>query len=236
MGKGKISFDGKQFALDMKENKSKFLKKKEFPGLVDHVNDIPQECEYEATSSKITSITLGGRLYDNETIRRDSKIPDSQPRSSLASTANSPFAALKERPFHPGKEIRENRAGAPYNFVPLNTEVVQFEKPPAFDRFHHETRLSGFITLDIKTLTPLYIRGRSKDESDFFSPRQRQSSHSGQFAPGNGAHHFRNSHPWYIPSNRLGPACILPFCSRRRREEQGVSENHVKSPGRLPEI
>lgn len=173
MSKGTISFDGKQFTLVMEGKKSKFIKWREFPGLVDPVGTSTRECEYEATPSTITCITLDGRKFENETLAQGSRLADSQLPTPLVPSTDALFAALQQRPHHSGREIREHRAGAPYNFVPLNAELVQFEGPPDLDRFHRHPYLSGFVSLDIKTLTPLYIRGRSKDESHFFSPAGR---------------------------------------------------------------
>jgi len=77
-----------------------------------------------------------------------------------------------------------NPATAPYNFVPLNEQVVPTECEPAkdfaFDKYH-EGRYTGYIDLTIETKTPLYIRGTltedeikqeidSKNKPDFFSP------------------------------------------------------------------
>ncbi len=66
---------------------------------------------------------------------------------------------------------------APYNFIPLNTKVVQAERIPDFDIYHAD-RFTGYIDLDIESLTPLYIRDtlmdeeiKQRDEND----RQRQN-------------------------------------------------------------
>ncbi|WP_353686764.1 TIGR03986 family CRISPR-associated RAMP protein [Thermodesulfovibrio sp. 3462-1] len=78
-------------------------------------------------------------------------------------------------------------ARAPYNFIPLNHKVVHVDNPPDFDRYHTD-RFTGYIDLEIKTLTPFYIRDtltedeykekirieKEKDQQyinpDFFSP------------------------------------------------------------------
>ena len=62
---------------------------------------------------------------------------------------------------------------APYNFVPLNDKVVPAECVPGtgglcFDRYQ-EGRKSGYIDINIKTKTPLFVRHTS-GKSDFFSP------------------------------------------------------------------
>ncbi len=48
-------------------------------------------------------------------------------------------------------------ACSPYNFIPLNTVVVEAEPIPAFDTYHKD-RLTGYIELHIEAKTPLYIR------------------------------------------------------------------------------
>lgn len=71
-------------------------------------------------------------------------------------------------------------ANAPYNFVPLNEKVVEGTPFLENDRYD-ENRLTGYIDCDLKTLTPVYIRGclneaevregkEARDKSDFFSP------------------------------------------------------------------
>lgn len=56
-------------------------------------------------------------------------------------------------------DLPSGSAKAPYNFIPLQkeNEVVYVNDLPTQDRFHKD-RLTGYIELDIKTLTPVYIR------------------------------------------------------------------------------
>lgn len=74
----------------------------------------------------------------------------------------------------------DNPAYAPYNFVPLNEQVVDTPLPPNLNKYDPK-RNTGWIDLEIETLTPLYIRGTLtekevrekidvKDKPDFFSP------------------------------------------------------------------
>lgn len=97
------------------------------------------------------------------------------------------------------RDDEQGYVGAPYNFVPINQRVVEApdideneesatdapatkNKIPSFDRYH-PGRYTGYIELDITTLTPIYIRdtnNKSEEEkvrlndkfvnSDFFSP------------------------------------------------------------------
>jgi len=58
----------------------------------------------------------------------------------------------------------ENNSMAPYNFVPLNKEVVPAEKIPEFDKYDTDNKFTGYIDIEIKTLTPLYIRNTLTEE------------------------------------------------------------------------
>lgn len=73
-----------------------------------------------------------------------------------------------------------NPAHAPYNFVPLNRKVVEDDTPPPANKYDAK-RNTGWIDIDIETLTPLYIRGtltekeikegkQNKDKPDFYAP------------------------------------------------------------------
>lgn len=46
---------------------------------------------------------------------------------------------------------------APYNFIPLNDKIVKAKDLPDYDKYHNN-RYTGFIELEIRTLTPVYIR------------------------------------------------------------------------------
>ncbi len=81
------------------------------------------------------------------------------------------------------KQVR-NPAYAPYNFVPLNQKIVVINPEIPEANKYHTNRNTGWIELEIETLTPLYIRGtltkdeilagkESKDKPDFFSPADR---------------------------------------------------------------
>jgi len=57
-------------------------------------------------------------------------------------------------------------AKAPYNFIPLNDKPIEVGKPPAFDTYY-EDRYTGYIDIEITTLTHTYIR-KTKKDIDFF--------------------------------------------------------------------
>jgi len=86
----------------------------------------------------------------------------------------------KQQPFEHISHVR-NPAYAPYNFIPLNREVVEINPtiPPA--NKYDPQRSTGWIDLDIEAITPLYIRGTltqeevaagmdSKDKPEFYAP------------------------------------------------------------------
>jgi CRISPR-associated protein (TIGR03986 family) len=72
---------------------------------------------------------------------------------------------------------------APYNFIPLNEKVISAEEPPDFDKYYPD-RFTGYIEIEVKAQTPLYIRDALTEEEylekekrketyinpDFFSP------------------------------------------------------------------
>jgi len=81
----------------------------------------------------------------------------------------------------------ENNSKAPYNFIPLNEAVVPAEKIPEFDKYDTDNRFTGYIDIELKAQTPLYIRDALTEEEykeklekekrketyinpDFFSP------------------------------------------------------------------
>ncbi|MGB9929011.1 MAG: TIGR03986 family type III CRISPR-associated RAMP protein, partial [Methanosarcina sp.] len=82
--------------------------------------------------------------------------------------------------------FNKNVATAPYNFVPLNSNVIYSDNDSSVitgihDRYDYLERLTGYIECKLETLTPIYIRGgltkeevkakkEAKDNSNFFSP------------------------------------------------------------------
>lgn len=62
-------------------------------------------------------------------------------------------------PKHIDKISDQNRrAVAPYNFVELPEQIVEVPSAPASDRYHSK-RLTGKISCELTTASPLYIRG-----------------------------------------------------------------------------
>ncbi|GER94314.1 TIGR03986 family CRISPR-associated RAMP protein [hot springs metagenome] len=82
----------------------------------------------------------------------------------LYDKSNKPTSVPSQRKSSPSQALAHNNADiyskAPYNFIPLNEKVISAENPPDFDRYHTDrfNRFTGYIDLEIKALTPLYIR------------------------------------------------------------------------------
>ena len=63
---------------------------------------------------------------------------------------------------------------APYNFVPLNKKIVPAEEIPAFNKYH-ENKHTGYIEIEIQTLTPIYIRD-TIEEKEFKEKKTLENS------------------------------------------------------------
>jgi len=76
------------------------------------------------------------------------------------SKSKKPFS---KQAFSPTFKPDDIYSRAPYNFIPLNKKVVPAEEIPDFDKYHKD-RYTGYIEIEIKTLTPLYIRDTLTEE------------------------------------------------------------------------
>lgn len=160
------------------------------------------EVEVERQGGKIVRVQSGDKvLYDSRGKEKQpaqtqpSRKPDhaARPRSGreasrgpTAPPAQRPgqtltqSSARKEWQYEHLSHVR-NPAYAPYNFVPLNRQVVQINPTiPLADKYDAQ-RNTGCIEVEVEALTPLYIRGtltedevkagrESKDKPEFFAP------------------------------------------------------------------
>lgn len=149
--------------MSIKEDKAKIKinpTKKGYEVILEGLNmklpfQVPKELDgKEATvireNGKIVKIICEGGEYvpEVEIPKKESKTLQYQQNQEIMSTAK-----------------------APYNFVPLNNTVVEAEQVPDFDKYHSD-RCTGYIDIELKTLTPLYIRNSVKInevDSDFFN-------------------------------------------------------------------
>lgn len=140
-----------------------------------------EECIIERRNRSIISITVKGRKIFSPQRANDFKTNKQQTTTD------------KHRNNH-AKIAKESKAHAPYNFIPLNNEVVPGQDCPDFDRYHSKPvsetdpeRFNGYIDCHLETITPLYIRDAYTNEEivkrepsgknsakngnpDFFSP------------------------------------------------------------------
>jgi len=153
MEKAKISVQktkkGYDYILTFENGKSLKAQGISLPNNIDG-----KECEVERIKGVIQRIVIDGIEYNKTTTQ-----------SNIQENKQAAQQKIKNEPEH-NQQIKFV-AKAPYNFIPLNKEVVKAQDMPEFDKFHDD-RFSGYIDLLIATKTPMYIR-RDKEESDFFS-------------------------------------------------------------------
>ncbi len=110
------------------------------------------EAMVERKSGQIIRIVVGENEYKKSEIQEESLNISETKEGSSMSYSNNP----------------QSKARAPYNFIPLNEKVVDAEPVPDFNRYYNKDRYSGYIDLELETVTPLYIR-RESVSSEFFS-------------------------------------------------------------------
>jgi CRISPR-associated protein (TIGR03986 family) len=62
------------------------------------------------------------------------------------------------RPVHSNPSTERRTARAPYNFVPLPSEIVKAEQPPPQDRYDDDL-FTGWFNCELETCSPVYVRG-----------------------------------------------------------------------------
>lgn len=142
-------------------------------------------CEVDLNNGQVKNIYVEGK----ELARNLPKQSHSRPNQPFNSSGDRRLR-LNHGQSRASQPILQGVAGyamAPYNFVPLNKKVVVSEFSdeclPPFD-IYSENLLSGYIELEMKTMTPLFIGGKSKEkdknkpqekprEVEFFAPNGR---------------------------------------------------------------
>jgi len=69
-----------------------------------------------------------------------------------------PDNTSNRRPVHTNPTNPRRRARAPYNFVPLPSNIVATDMPPDQDRYHEELH-TGWFDCEMETCSPVYVRG-----------------------------------------------------------------------------
>lgn len=136
-----------------------------------------QICRYQAKNDLLTKLVINSEDILTEGPIGSSPTADPRkPGKKSVPTRQQAQTRPREGGGQPPMQPGETRATAPYNFIPVNKIVVKSETPPSFDSYH-EGLYTGYIKLDIETLTPLYIRGSNAEEggevANFFSPGNR---------------------------------------------------------------
>ncbi len=108
-----------------------------------------KEVDVERKNGQIVEVKAEGEIiYQAKT--------EQKPTASTPVSQNQSYKDAPLQNEHLSKVA--NPAYAPYNFVPLNDQVVETSHPPDFNKYHPEKN-TGWIDLEIETLTPVYIRG-----------------------------------------------------------------------------
>lgn len=140
-----------------------------------------QSCEIERPDGQIKKILVEGKEL-KKTEQKRSRMQSVQQRSSNPSrhSGYSESRVSQQKSLNvTGNSNTPPYSKAPYNFVPLNEDIVESEYTntslPPFDIYSKDLH-SGTIELEIETVTPLFIGGNSVKEVDdstkvdFFAP------------------------------------------------------------------
>lgn len=145
-----------------------------------------EEVEFELEVGQPSKIIHQGKvIFSKENIQSKTKKQENHRYNNSPTRdyrkKSAPVEALDGLEIEHVENIRY-AARSPYNFIPLNSTVVEIDKPPSFNQYH-ENRFTGYINLNIETATPLYIRDTLNQEElkkqseikdyinpDFYSP------------------------------------------------------------------
>lgn len=127
-----------------------------------------KECEFETNGRILTKLFAGGKeiALNKNNQPESSKTNDANKQNSANYNGKQPSNRNRTgKSTLPNQRSSAENATAPYNFVPINDIVVPAEPIPDFDCYHME-RFTGYIDLNIETLTPLYIRDANTQEEE----------------------------------------------------------------------
>jgi CRISPR-associated protein (TIGR03986 family) len=137
-------------------------------------SDNGKECEYEVVFGRISKISVAGENRP----KKQGQPPVNNNQSGGGYNHRTHQGRPQQGIYHRQGEHTHETAKAPYNFIPLNKDVVSFDAPSDMDRYLGN-RHSGHIELNIETLAPFFIRGTSTD------PVQECNENPAFFSPGN---------------------------------------------------
>lgn len=129
-------------------------------GLTEEMNG--QEVEFDNTGGPVKLIRFNGKDYTKQQQEQSDMGQNWNSKNQRGGGRQGGYQQKGQRDNRGGGGQRNDPARAPYNFVPLNDQVVPAEEGGEFDSFA-EGRLSGYITLSIETLTPMFVRGNKEN-------------------------------------------------------------------------
>ncbi|MCW5925081.1 MAG: TIGR03986 family CRISPR-associated RAMP protein [Saprospiraceae bacterium] len=128
-------------------------------GLTDDMNG--QEVEFDNSGGPVKVIRFNGKDYTKQQTQQQDM---AKYQKHYGNERHGKYQQQGNRGNQGGGGRQNEPARAPYNFVPLNDIVVPAETGVGFDSFA-EGRLSGYIELEVKALSPLFIKGH---DGEFF--------------------------------------------------------------------
>lgn len=127
-------------------------------GLTDDMNN--QEVEFDNTGGPVKCIRYNGKDYTKQENPQQDRAKYQNYQDQTRSGGRQ--GGYQQRQSYRGGQVgggqRQDPARAPYNFVPLNEQVIPADDIVRFDEFV-EGRLSGYIDLEIAALTDIFVRG-----------------------------------------------------------------------------
>jgi CRISPR/Cas system CSM-associated protein Csm3 (group 7 of RAMP superfamily) len=153
MKKGNLKKEGRNWKISSSELKSSMTVPGDF-GLSDDMDS--QEIEFDNSKGPITLIRFNGKNFvKKQTVPNSGSKPGYQSNRDY----NSNFSRDR-RDFNPSKsdnKAKERKpARSPYNFIPLNDNVIASNGIQKFSSF---IGLSGVIDIGLEVIQPLFIRG-----------------------------------------------------------------------------
>lgn len=136
-------------------------------GLTDDMNG--QEVEFDNSGGPVKIIRFNGKDYIKQQAQQQDMAKYQKYQNQYGGGRHGGYQQQGNRGNQGGGGQRHEPARAPYNFVPLNEIVVPAETGVGFDSFA-EGRLSGYIELEVKALSPLFIKGH---DGEFFRANEK---------------------------------------------------------------
>ncbi len=133
MRKGKLIKEGKFWKIVSADLKNPMIVPAGF-GLTDDMNG--KDVSFDTTGGPVKAIILEGKKYTKQQVVFKPERGQGGRGENPSNRSTTPIG----------------KAHAPYNFVPLNKIIVTIDDT-------NTEKLNGFIDLDLKTVTPLFIRG-----------------------------------------------------------------------------